>query len=240
MFQALFENITEKDKNIAINNIIDRATPRQDFFVMITLAVSMAAFGVLLDSVVILIGSMLIAPLLYPLLSLGLGVITNDLKLIGRSFYTVLKSAGMAIVASFVIGFLFKGASHGSFLTDVVVGGSSSFMYTVIAAIAGFAAALAITKPHLNETLPGVAISVALVPPLAVTGIGFAFFDWAVVSNGLLLFIVNVIGILFSSMIVFSLFQFASKKKVAEKAVEKEDKEIKKEKDIVAKAHAEK
>lgn len=238
MFEALFHNVTEAEKNEAIENIIAHASPRQDFFLMLTLSVSMAVFGVLLGSTVILIGSMLIAPILFPLLSLSLGIIVSDQNLIGRSVITIAKSVGLALAAGFAIGLIFGGsvstmtASEGgveSFALYVSVGGPSSLIYAVVAAIAGFAAAFAMTKPHLNESLPGVAIAVALVPPLAFAGIGLSFFDWAVVSNSLLLFLVNVIGIMFSAMIVFSMLRFAVKKKVTEEAVKEEEKIIKKE-----------
>lgn len=56
------------------------------------LSVSMAAFGVLLDSTIILMGSMLIASVLYPTLSLALGIVLADDKLMLRAFYTILKS----------------------------------------------------------------------------------------------------------------------------------------------------
>lgn len=173
MFNGIFRNLTEPEKNDAIESIIQHATPRQDFFLMLILAVSMAAFGILLNSTVILVGSMLIAPLLYPLLSLALGVVVADEKLIGRSIYTIAKSVGFGVAAGFAIGFLFSGQDTSAVLPFVdAIGVPSSLMYTLVAAIAGFAAAFAMTKPHLNETLPGVAISVALVPPLATAGGG--------------------------------------------------------------------
>jgi len=230
MLGGLFRNITEVQKNVAVENIVDHATPRQDFFLMLTLSVSMAAFGVLLKSTIIIVGSMLIAPLLYPLLSLALGIIVADEKLIGRSVYTLVKSIGFALAAGFVIGFLFSAHNVGDLvLFDTTVGAPSPLLYIVVAAIAGFAAAFAVTKPHLNETLPGVAISVALVPPLAVAGLALSALDWAVFNNALLLFLANIIGIIFSSMVVFALLRFAVKKTVAEEAVKEGEKIIEKE-----------
>jgi uncharacterized hydrophobic protein (TIGR00271 family) len=190
------------------------------------LSVSMAAFGVILGSTVVLIGSMLIAPLLYPLLSLALGIITGDDKLIGRSLLTLVKSIILAVLAAAVIGFLFSPHDAAVFVS---VASAPSLAYAVIAAIAGFAGAFAVTKPYLNATLPGVAIAVSLVPPLAVAGVAFSLLDWPVLSDALLLFLTNVIGILFSSMIVFSLMRFAVKKKVTEEAVKEEEKAIKQE-----------
>lgn len=228
MFDALFSNIKEEDKNDAIKNIIEHASPRADFFLMLSLSIAMAVFGVLLGSSVILIGSMLIAPLLYPVLSLSLGVIVADSKLIARSFYTLLKSVGIGLVAGLLIGMLFAGVMNNEIPPlSSYVGGSSSFMYSVVAVVAGFAAAFAIVKPHLNETLPGVAIAVALVPPLASAGVGLSFFDWEMFSNALLLFLVNVIGVMFSSMIVFAMFKFSFKQGVTAAAVKQDEETIK-------------
>lgn len=237
MFEVLFHNLTEAEKNAAIENIVQHASPRQDFFLMLVLAISMAVFGVLLGSTVILIGSMLIAPLLYPLLSLSLGIIVSDDKLIGRSTYTLAKSIGLALLSGFCIGLVFNGAGvPDASPLGITVGGASALMYAVVAVIAGFAAAFAMTKPHLNEMLPGVAISVALVPPLAVAGVGLSLFNWAMISNALLLFVVNVIGIMFSAMVVFAMFRFAVKRKVTEGAVAQEEKAMQKETEAAAAA----
>jgi len=231
MFQGLFNNLTDTEKNDAIADIIQHASPRKDFFLMMILSVGMASFGIILNSVVVLIGSMLIAPLLYPILSLGLGIITYDRKLMNRSIITLGKSTLFSLITAFVVGFLFapRNTILSFSLFDSVVTNTPSLVYAIIAAIAGFAATFAITKSYLNNALPGVAISVALVPPLATTGIGFALWDWALISGALSLFIVNIIGILFSAMIVFSLMRFAFKKHVTQEAVKEEDKVIKKE-----------
>lgn len=229
MFEKLFRNITEGEKNDAIEGIIQHATPRLDFFLMLTLAISMAAFGVILESSIILIGSMLIAPLLYPVISLALGFIVGDNKLIGRSVYTLIKSMGLGLAAGLTIGFLFSSHISGITFPFSTTNGSSPLIYAVIAAISGFAAAFALTKQHLNDTLPGVAISVSLVPPLALAGVALSSFDWAVFSDALLLFLVNIIGIVFSVMIVFSLMRFAVKKTITEKVVKEEEKVIEKE-----------
>lgn len=231
MFKGLFNNITETQKNEAIESIIKHATPRKDFFLMLMLSVAMATFGILLDSVVILVGSMLIAPLLYPIISFSLGIIIADEKLIGQSFSTVLKSLALALIVSFGISFLFYSRQEVGQLTffSSLINTSSSLMYAMVAAIAGFAAAFAICKPHLNESLPGVAISVSLVPPLAATGIALSVLDWEVFSGASMLFVVNIIGIVFSAMIVFALLRFGFKKTVAKEIIKEEEKVIEKE-----------
>jgi len=227
MFWSLFSNITDKEREEAIATIIKHASPRHEFFFMMMLSVSMAVFGVLLNSTVVIIGSMLIAPMLYPLLSLGLGIIMPDEQLMARSIITLGKATGLSLLVGFVIGLFFSGAVSGpSSVVDIIAGGQPSLLYAAVAVIAGFAGAFAMTRPHLNETLPGVAISVALVPPLAVAGVGLAHFDWAVASHALVLFLANVIGVTFAAVVVFSLFGFSRKRKVAEQEVKKDEKAV--------------
>jgi uncharacterized hydrophobic protein (TIGR00271 family) len=231
MLNGLFNNISNKDKNEAIELIIKNATPRKDFFLMLVLSVGMATFGILLDSIVILVGSMLIAPLLYPILSFSLGIILTDEKLIGRSFYTVIKSIFYGLCVSFIISFFFysrQGIGQLDFFSSLL-NASHSIMYAFVAAIAGFAAAFAMTKPHLNNSLPGVAISVSLVPPLAATGIALSSLNWVVFSGASMLFTVNIIGIIFSAMIVFAMFKFGIKKTIAKEVIKEEEKLIFKE-----------
>lgn len=136
MFEKLFQNITEAEKNEAIEGIISHATPRLDFFLMLVLSVSMASFGILLNSTIILIASMLIAPLLFPLISFALGIIVTDTKLISGSLYTFGKSVLLALVASFIIRFLFSSANGDTILSFSSLSGNSSFpmMYAVVAA----------------------------------------------------------------------------------------------------------
>ncbi|MFH1188830.1 MAG: TIGR00341 family protein [bacterium] len=228
MFISLFENLSEEDKSNAVERLISTSTPSSDFFLMIVLSVLMATFGLLLGSGAVIIGSMLVAPILSPILSLALGITMSDAKLISRSTSTILKSIIISIGAA-ILPALFFVVNHKIVLNpEIIARTEPSLAYAVIAIIAGFAASFALVKPRLNETLPGIAISVALIPPLAVTGIGIAMLDWGIVSNAFLLFVVNAIGIIFIGTINFSLMNFYVKRKVAEKTIKKEEQEQKK------------
>lgn len=100
---------------------------------------------------------------------------------------------------------------------------------SIIAILAGFAASFALVKPQLNETLPGIAISVAIIPPLAVTGIGIANLNLLLISGSFLLFLVNLIGVVFASMITFSLMNFYAQRSEAKKSITKEDQKMRRE-----------
>lgn len=189
----------------------------------------MATFGLILDNSAVVIGSMLIAPMLYPVLGLSMGIIMSDTKLIARSFYTVLKSSIFGIIAAFFAAIFFSGQAQLS--SEIISRTQPSLPYVAIAIIAGLAASFAMAKPHLNETLPGIAISVALIPPLATVGIGAARFDWNIISKSLILFVVNIIGIVFASMVTFSLMNLYGKRNLAAETALKEDLKVEKEKE---------
>lgn len=228
MIFSIFKNLEEKEKGDAVENLICESTPRREFFMMIILSTAMAACGLLINSAAVIIGSMLIAPILSPILSLSLGLVISDPKLIKRSFYTLFKSTLVGLVASIVIAVFLLPQEYGM-TPEIQSRTEISVVYIMIAIVAGIAASFAYVKESLNKTLPGVAISVALIPPLATSGIGVAMFDWGVISNSLFLFVSNVSGIIFASTIVFSLMNLHNKKRLIEQTVKKEDKELEKE-----------
>lgn len=225
----LFNNLTEKDKSDAVKKLIQESSPRADFFLMVILSVLMATFGLLLNSDSVVIGSMLIAPILFPILSVSLGVTMSDFKLIYRSLYTLLKYVIYGIFASAVVTLFFKADPSVNSSQSLLISLKPSLIYIAIAIVAGIAASFSMVKPRLSEMLPGVAISVALIPPLAATGIGIAHFNWNIISNSFMLLAINFIGVIFASMMVFSLMNLYLKRQVAQLAIAREDKDIKRE-----------
>lgn len=231
MATTLFSSITKKDKEESIKKLIDDSTPRDHFFLMVILSVIMATFGFLINNTAVIIGSMLIAPLLLPVLGISLGVVMSDTSLISRSFLTIFKSIALSLPAAVLVGLLFstQAGMDVSMNSEVLSRMEPSIIFASIAFIAGLAASFASIKPQLNASFPGVAISVALIPPLAVTGIGIARLDWHMVTSSFILFMINVASIIFASMIMFSLMNLYVKRPVADKAIKKEDAKLVKE-----------
>ena len=221
----LFNNLTEKDKSDAVERLITNSTPHQDFFMMIIFSVLMATFGLLLNSAAVVIGSMLIAPILYPILSLSLGIVMSDSKLISRAFFTGLKAIGIGIASAIIITLFFSVKNY-EVTPEILARAEPSLLYVAVAIVAGLAVSFALVKPHLNEAFPGIAVSVALIPPIAAIGIGIAKLDWSIVSGSFMLLIINILGIIFASMLVFSLMNLYLKKRVAIETAQKEDKKL--------------
>ena len=225
MFHELLSDISNQEKTKAVENLFAHSVPSSDFFLMVLLSVLMATLGLLADSSAVIVGSMLIAPILYPALGLAMGIIMSDFSLMTKSFITLIKASALAIALSVVITLLFS-SQFGDFNTEIMARTQPSLLYATIGIVAGLAAAFAMVKPKLNETLPGVAISVALVPPLAVVGIGLARLNLTVTLNALLLFLINTAGVVFAATIMFSLMNFYAKRDTAKKVVEAEEGKI--------------
>ncbi|MFH1346945.1 MAG: TIGR00341 family protein [Spirochaetota bacterium] len=227
MLQQIFNNISGKEKTEAVKNLFEHSTPSSDFFLMVILSVLMATLGFLVNSSAVIVGSMLIAPILYPILGLAMGIIMSDFSLASKSFITLTKALILGVVVAAGATLLFS-SQFGEFTEEILARTKPSLLYAVIGIVAGFAAAFAMVKPKLNETLPGVAISVAIVPPLAVVGIGLARLSMSVVLSSLLLFIINAIGVIFAAAIVFSFMNFYVKRETAKEIIKKEEEKIEK------------
>jgi uncharacterized hydrophobic protein (TIGR00271 family) len=210
--------LTDTERSNAISTTIVEAEPNADYFLLMFLSVTMATLGLFLDQATVVIGSMLIAPVISPTICAALGIVLSDFKLIKNSILTLFYSVIVSIITGVVIS-LFVDPVFFPINNEILSRTEPNMLYFLVAFVAGLAAAFAKIKEKLSSTLPGIAISTALVPPLAVVGIGVAKIDWQIFSKSLLLFLSNVFGIAMAAIIVFALSDLRRKKSVADKLV---------------------
>ncbi len=234
-----FRAIAEADKARAVSSIIEDATPDFDFFYLTVLSVLMASFGLLAGSETVVIGSMLLAPIMSPVLALALGLSMSNHGLMGRSLSTLGRATAIAIAASAAAALLFSFGSFGSGEVasnlTILSRTEPTLLYFAVAIIAGLAVAYTSVQPHLSSNLTGVAVAVALMPPLAVVGIGIAHFDIAIAAGAFVMYIVNVAGIIFAAMLSFSLMDVHAKKAQADSKIVAEERRVEKEEEKVEK-----
>ena len=113
--------------------------------------------------------------------------------------------------------------------TQLMARAVPSALFFFVALVSGFAASYALVHANLNEMLPGVAISVSLVPPLAAVGVGLALFDPVVALGAFGLFVLNVAGITLASMIAFTLMDLHGTHKIVGSAIKQEEVRLEKE-----------
>jgi len=239
-FRERFRIVTDREKTEAVARLVKASTGDFDFYLFVIFGVLMASLGLVLDSPETVIGSMLIAPALYPLLSLSLAIVLTDSTLMVRSMRTVFISFGLSIVISFVLSLVLGMYFDFALSEQIMARAQPSLLFFLVAFISGFAASFALVYTNLNEMLPGVAISVSLVPPLAVVGLGLGSLNAAVATGAFALFFMNVLGIVLASTIVFSLIDLHSTRKVAESAIRQEERRLEKEDEKIKKIEEDK
>ncbi len=195
---------SSESKQRAITDILENAVPDRDYYLLTLGAVALAICAIFMDSIAVLIASMIVAPLAHPILALSLGTVIKNIRLSIRSLSMLIISLVVAIVLAFIATLLF-----GHVRVDPVLISFSSDLYlaTFVAVVAGFIAAYGLVRSKVGGAMTGIGIAVSLMPPLVATGVGLADYDFALAQHSFAIFILNVIGIFVGSVVVFWLFK---------------------------------
>lgn len=203
--------LTQTRKAIVLDELIDSASLGVDFFVLITLSSIIATFGLVIDSPAVIIGAMLVAPLMTPILGISLASITGFKGFFKRSLNAVLAGVGTALILSALLALLTYRLPYGEmpvFSREIFARTKPSLFDLGIALAGGTASAYALAHPRLSAALPGVAISTALMPPICTIGVGIAFLNPSIMLGAALLFATNLVAIAFAGMLTFALMGF--------------------------------
>ena len=228
-----FRAISDNEKASLVRRLMQNSTPDFDYFYLAALSVAMATMGLVLDSAAIVIGSMLIAPLMYPILGASLGAVMVNSTVFGRSLWTLIKSLLVGVVIAFLTAYLVAGESiynSGEIMQRI----EPSFAHFLVALVAGAAVAYVLARPEWSDTLPGVAIAVALIPPLATAGIGMALSDTVIMFGAFNLLLLNLAGIALAAGLVFALMNVYEQQNVAVSTIRKETEKAVEEKKVIA------
>ncbi|RPA70222.1 TIGR00341 family protein [Cyclobacteriaceae bacterium YHN15] len=178
----------------------------QSYLVLMSLSTIIATFGLFGNSSPVIIGAMILAPLMSPIISLSMGVLRQENKLIKESLKTIAYGLAISYVFAILITWLTPLNSANS---EILARIRPNLLDLGIAAASGIAGAYAHAKKEIVKTLAGVAIAVALVPPLAVSGIGLGWGDWPVFWGALLLLGTNLAGMVLAAAMTFLLLGFS-------------------------------
>jgi len=237
---ARFRALPDKDKASLIRKLVESGTPDFDFYYLIGLSTVMATLGLLLDSGSIVIGSMLIAPLMYPILGVALGLVMmgDKISVLSRAFSTLTTSLAAGLGLSIVTAWFFMGdmAQTGEllFLEEVMSRTEPSILHLMVALVAGAAATYMLARPEWGDALPGVAIAVALVPPLATMGVGVAALNTIIIKGASMILLLNLVGIIGVAVVIFLLMNLGAQENIAESTMKREDKKIEEENEVIA------
>lgn len=175
-----------------------KATPA--YLTLMVLSTLLAAFGLFANSIPVVIGAMILAPLMGPIISMSLGTLRQDESLMVDSGKSIAIGTGLALLCAMLIAWFIPLNTINS---EIAARISPTLLDLGVAVVSGIAGAYAHARAEVAKSLAGVAIAVALVPPLAVAGIGLGWLDLTVFFGAFLLYLTNLVGIILAALITF-------------------------------------
>lgn len=203
--EKVLPNMNLSDRTQAYVRIRRSARPDQDYYILITLSAMIASLGLIINSPAVVIGAMLVAPLMSPIVGTGLAVVLGDAVFLRRSIGTVLKGAFLGIFVGMLAGLLFLDQPLNN---ELMARTQPSLIDLGIALFSGLAGAYALCRSDAAGALPGVAIAAALVPPLSTIGVTFTTGFYTESLGATLLFVTNFVAVSSATALMFLVLGF--------------------------------
>jgi len=200
--RGLYRELREKEKQDqnVFQNLYNGASPTIEYYILTVLSCLIATTGLLQGSTATIIGAMIVAPLMTPILAFSLGVIWGDLGLIKTASLSLFKGIFISLAISSALAFLIPMEGYSS---EITARTAPTIFDIIVAFASGLVGAYGNANKRISNTLVGIAIAVALMPPLCTIGIGIGTMNRAIASGASLLFLINLVSISLAGAIVF-------------------------------------
>ncbi|MCC6498278.1 MAG: DUF389 domain-containing protein [Propionibacteriaceae bacterium] len=178
------------------------------FGALLVLASAIATFGLLANSVATVIGAMIVAPLMIPIMGTAFAISTGDRRGVGTSLAVLTGGVLTTVFVGFLLSVPFRALDPTTL--EQVMSRTSPRLIDLLAALAtGLAGAFATSRKDVSDTLPGVAIAISLVPPLTNAGILFGAARPDLAWGSVLLFVTNLLAIVLMGTFTFAVMGFS-------------------------------
>ena len=183
----------------------DVRAKRTGFVIMLLLSGVIAIAGIIGDSTATVIGAMIIAPLSTPILGIAAGIVTGRASLVGRSVLWLLGGMVAVVILGALLSYTVPDPQQLTTNPQVTSRTAPTLMDLLAAFATGLAGAFAMCRRDLSNILPGVAISISLVPPLGVVGVSLGQGQFDAAFGASMLFLSNVVALIIAGSLVFTL-----------------------------------
>lgn len=197
-----FFKLTPQERETVYTQINDNAKGNFPYFFITILSTVIITLGLIIDSGAVIIGGMLIAPLLWPVLSFSIAVTRARVYTVKKSSSVLFVSFVLILAVSIIIGYITPLNLSGN---EIIYRTKPTLIELLIGLSSGLVAAYSVSSKKIVSNLAGVAIAVSLVPPLCVSGLSIVNGDYVSMIGSLLLFVSNLLAIILSSVTVFML-----------------------------------
>jgi len=195
-----FTHASEERYRDLFSGLREQGRLESTFITLMILSTTLATVGLFLNSSSVVIGAMLLAPLMQPIVSGSMGVLRNDKSLLISSFKTVGVGVLLVLLTSAMIALILP---FDNLTNEISARLRPSLLDLIVALASGVAAAYAKNNEKIIGSLAGVSIAVALVPPISTAGIGLGWMRFDIFYQAFLLFITNFVGIIFAAGLTF-------------------------------------
>ena len=196
----------ETNKEITIEKIKAGIPVKSHNAWVLIFSIFIASIGLNVSSTAVVIGAMLVSPLMGPILGLGLSIGINDIDTLRRSLVNLGVMVGLSITTSFLFFSipLFQEATP-----EIIARTAPDVRDVLIALAGGLALIIAISRrTEMTNTIAGIAIATALMPPLCTAGYGLATWNLEYFFGAMFLFIINAIFIALATFTVVKFLRF--------------------------------
>lgn len=202
----LFRHAGEEEYRDLFVSLRDDARASSSFQVLMVLSVLIALAGLYSNSAPVIIGAMILAPLMSPIVSLAMGLARSDPAMIRTALGTLLVGVAWGLACAILMAWAMPLdiPTH-----EMTLRMAPNLLDLMVAVVSGVACAYANSKKEIAKSLAGVAIAVALVPPLSVVGIGIGWADWEMAAGASLLLVTNLVGIALAASVTFWVLGFS-------------------------------
>lgn len=188
--------------------ITDELQLSTSYLVLLVGCALVSTLGLLIDNSVVVMGSMLMAPLYWPIIGVALGISSGEKKLLKQALLLMILSTFLVLVFSTVTAFL---SPLNQITREIQIRATPTLLDLLIALVTSVIGVLAIYDSKISSSIAGVALSLSLLPPLSNAGIGFAMKNKEIIFGSFQLYFANVIAIIFVGACIFSLLKFSPK-----------------------------
>ncbi len=196
-----------RDRDLLLTEIERDVAPSVAFVALTAASCAIATFGLLGNSVAVIIGAMLIAPLMTPIIALAFAIISGRLKVFRQACVLLVIGSLLSVCFSALLAALVNLPIPGA---EILARSDPNLLDLGVALAAGAIAGYARVREGIAESVGGAAIAVALMPPLCVIGIGLALRNWELAYGAALLFATNLTGIALACASVFAVTGYAT------------------------------
>ncbi|MDY6987246.1 MAG: DUF389 domain-containing protein [Thermodesulfobacteriota bacterium] len=207
-------SISDRRKKSIADDIVQGSTPHTSYYILMSVSALIASFGLVANSPAVVIGAMLVSPLMTPIFGVSLALVRGDMSLLRKALQAEVGGVALAIGVATFFGLLPLSLEVTS---EMLARTSPTLLDLLVAALAGLAGCLAMIDERISPVLPGIAISISLLPPLSTCGLCLAVGASQGAYGAFLLFFANFLAILMVASGIFIVSGFVTREQIGPK-----------------------